>query len=114
MSSKQFFRLGDNKTKQGLWYDYEGYFTGLIHDKFSFCMNSQLEMDFDEELVGYLSAVDNLEDLYKWFSVKDIKDLQTKGYSIHVYETEDYKWYEKFSHWVISQENSNFIKTINI
>lgn len=111
---KKFYRVANTKTKQGLWYDYSGEFTGLIHNKFNFCLNTDLKMDFDEEISGYLSATDTLEDLFKWFTKEDILKLQNFGYSIHVYETEDYKWYDKFSHWVISQENSKLINQIKI
>lgn len=114
MSKKTFYRVGDNVTHQGLWYEMDGYFTGFIHDKFDFCANSDLEMEFDEELIGYLSAVETIEDLFRWFTREDLEILQKENYSIHVYETEDYKWYEKFQHWAINQENSILIKTINI
>ena len=42
--SKLYYRIAHEDTKQGLWYDSDGNFTGLIHDKFNFCMNTNLEM----------------------------------------------------------------------
>jgi hypothetical protein len=33
-------------------------------------------MDFDVELVGWLSATDNLEELFNWFTKEDIVELQ--------------------------------------
>lgn len=109
---KLFYRVCNTETQQGLWYDFTGDFTGLIHDKFDFCANTTLAMDFDPELVGYLSATDSLEDLFKWFTKEDIARLQEHDYYIHVYETEDYKFYEKFQHLVINQQNSTLLKKI--
>ena len=109
---KMFFRVCNPETEQGLWYDFKGNFTGFIHERFDFCTHNKLEMPFDEELVGYLSATDSLDDLYNWFSKKDILKLQKHGWFIHVYESEDYKYYEKFNHLVISQENSKLVKKL--
>jgi hypothetical protein len=60
---KTFYRVCNPKTEQGLWYDFKGKFTGLIHDEFNFCSNSSLAMPFDEELIGWLSATDSLDEL---------------------------------------------------
>lgn len=106
MKTKIFYRVGHNITHQGLWYDIKGKFTGFIHNKFNFCSNSKLEMDFDPEIVGYLSSVESLEDLFKWFTKDDLKKLHKENYSIHVYESKDYKRYDRFQHWVINKENS--------
>lgn len=69
-------------------------------------------MDFDEELVGYLSATESLDTLYEWFPKDDIVKLQKHGYFIHVYETDDHKFYQRFQHQVISQSKSKLIKKI--
>jgi hypothetical protein len=50
-------------------------------------------MDFDEEIVGWLSAVENLEDLWVWFSKEDIRKLQEYGWFIYEYQVKDYKFY---------------------
>lgn len=106
---KKFYRVCNPSSEQGLWYAFNGEFTGLIHDRFSFCTNSKLAMDFDEELVGWLSATENLEDLWKWFSREDVEQLQNHGWYIHEYEATEYKFYEKFQHMVISQETSRLV-----
>jgi hypothetical protein len=111
---KKFYRVNHKVTQQGLWYDFKGNFTGLIHDKFSFCQNKDLKMDFDEELLGWLSAVENLDDLWKWFSKEDIKQLQEHDWFIHEYKTNDYKFYERFQHLVIKQKTSEVSKIIII
>lgn len=111
---KRFYRVCHKETLQGLWYDQSGLFTGFIHGKFNFCTNSSLKMDFDSELCGYLSATDSLRSLFNWFTESDIKELQKHDYLIHVYETDDFKFYEKFQHLVINKENSRLIKTISL
>lgn len=114
VKNKTFYRVCNEKTKQGLWYQSDGIFTGLIHDKFNFCANKDLKMDFDEELIGWLSAVKNLEDLWKWFTQEDIKELQKHGWFIYEYRAEDSKFYERFQHLVIKQNTSKAIRKIEL
>jgi hypothetical protein len=109
---KKFYRVSNLETQQGLWYDFEGNFTGLIHDKFNFCMNNKLPMPFNPEVVGWLSATDNLEDLFHWFSIKDIQRLEEFGYSIAEYEATDYKIHE--NHWLINQKTSVFVRNLSL
>lgn len=111
---KKFYRVCNTSTKQGLWYDYKGIFTGLIHKDFDFCLNSKLEMDYDPELSGYISVTDEYDTLFKWFSKEDILKLQKYGYCIHVYESEDYKFYDRFQHYVINQNNCKLLKQIKL
>jgi len=103
---KTFYRVCSIDSLQGLWYDFDGNFTGLIHDKFNFCANHELRMDFDPELVGWLSAVEELEHLWQWFSKDDVKKLQEHGYYIYQFEASQHKFYERFQHLVIKQELS--------
>lgn len=106
---KRWYRVNHINTEQGLWYDFKGDFTGLIHNDYSFCSNSSLKMDFDPELVGYISAVESLDDLFKWFNKEDIAKLQDYGFFIHVYESEDSKFYEFYNHTVIKQETAKLL-----
>lgn len=108
---KTFYRVCNTETQQGLWYNFNGGFAGSIH-QFDFCKNNSLRMDYDEELVGYLSATDSLESLYGWFPIKDIKELQKHNYFIHEYECDDFKFYARFQHLVINQEKAKLIKKI--
>ena len=102
--SKLYYRIAHEETQQGLWYDSKGNFTGLIHNEFNFCMNTNLPMPFDPDLVGWLSATDSLEDLFNWFSKEDIERLENHGWFITVYEAEKVKKYK--NHLVICQETS--------
>lgn len=111
---KEFFRVCNLDSKQGLWYDHQGNFTGNIHNKFNFCTNCNLEMEFDSLLVNYLSATPELESLYQWFTKDDILKLQEYNYFIHKYKTIDYKFYEKFNHWVINKDKSIIVEKITL
>lgn len=104
METKTFYRVANNNTHQGLWYDFQGNFTGKIHNQFSFCMNSGLSMPYDKEIVGWLSATETLEDLYNWFPKEDIQKLEKHGYYITVYEAKEFKRHH--NHWIINQDSS--------
>lgn len=108
--TKLYYRVSNKETQQGLWYDSKGNFTGMIHNEFSFCMNTNLQMPFDSDLVGWLSATDSLEDLFKWFSKEDIEKLENHGWFITVYEAEKVKQYK--NHLVIFQETSKIKERI--
>jgi hypothetical protein len=99
-----FYRVGDIHTKQGLWYDQQGEFTGFIHGPLNFCANSDLQMPFTPEIVGYLSATKTIEELFAWFPPEDIARLETLGFFILKYEAFDYKYHA--NHWAINQETS--------
>jgi len=112
MEPKKFYRLANTQTNQGLWYDMDGNFTGLIHTDFKFCLNHELPMPFDAEIVGYLSCTDTLETLYQWFPVEDIKQMEEHGYFITVYESTDYRFYH--NHWVFNKVGAKFVERISL
>lgn len=101
---KLFYRVANENTKQGLWYDQNGNFTGLIHGKFDFCQNTKLPMPFDPEITGWLSATDSLEELFDWFPKKDIQELEKHGFFITVYQATNTMQYK--NHMVICQKTS--------
>lgn len=102
--SNLYYRIAHETTHQGLWYDADGNFTGLIHNEFNFCMNTNLPMPFDPDLVGWLSATDSIETLFLWFSKDDINQLEKHGWFIHLYEAENVREYK--NHLVICQKTS--------
>lgn len=112
MDKRTFYRVCHKDSQKSLWYDQEGQFTGLIHGKFNFCQNYSLEMDFDPEVVGFLSATDSLDQLAVWFTDSDIKMLHEHGYRVHAYESDNYKFYDKFQHYLISQKDSRVIEVL--
>ncbi|MDB5268035.1 MAG: Phi17:2 [Hymenobacter sp.] len=107
-----FYRIANPTTNNGLWYDMQGGFTGLIHGRYDFCAASELYMPFDPELTGFLSAADSLEHLLTWFPMADIQRLQAEGYRVQVYEAADFKHYAPFQHNVINQQTSRLVSTI--
>lgn len=111
---KTFYRVCNLDTKQGLWYNYEGNFTGLIHNDFNFCQNSSLEMEFDEDIVGYISVTDDYDSLFHWFTKEEILKLQEHGYYIHVYESDDHRFYERFQHYIVNQDSAVLVKRIEL
>lgn len=104
MKEQLFYRVANIDTNQGLWYNWDGEFTGLIHDEFRFCKNHDLPMPFDERLQGWLSAVETVEQLYTWFPKEDIYRLQDHGWYLYGYMAE--KWKEHENHYVIDQQTS--------
>lgn len=112
--TKMFYRVNHVDTQQGLWYDFKGQFTGNIHSWYNFCQNRDLEMDFDPEVVGWISATESLSKLLDWFPAKDITRLQDEGYFIHTYETSEFKWYERFKHYLIKQSSSVLVAKLDI
>lgn len=109
---KQFYRVANNETKEGLWYGQDGEFTGLIHSRFDFCKNSELRMPFDLECIGFLSATETLEELLNWFPVEDLLKLEEAGYFVTVYVSGEYKFHN--NHWLIDQRSSKVIREISI
>lgn len=107
---KRFYRVANREADEGLWYDKEGNFTGLIHNEYDFCKNSNLEMPFDKDVRGWLSTADSMDELFKWFPIEDIIRLQDYGYAVVVYEATDYRKYE--NHWLIDQKTSKKEYTI--
>lgn len=112
MKPKLFYRVSNNSTEQGLWYDFKGNFTGLIHTTFNFCTNNKLPMPYDPSIVGWLSATETYEDLFYWFSVEDILKLEDYGYSISIYEAVEYRFHN--NHWVIKQDSSILKETVSL
>lgn len=112
MDKKIFYRVSNTKTNQGLWYDMEGKFTGLIHTKFNFCLNHELPMPYDKEIVGWLSTTDELDALWHWFTKEDISKLEEHGYFIHIYEATKYRFHD--NHWVICQETSVLLEQVTL
>ncbi len=101
---KVFWRIAHKNDMGGLWYDSQGNFTGLIHDRYSFCKSSGMQMPFNKGTVGFLSATDSLEKLYDWFPQADIRKLEEFGYRITTYMSENYK--QADGHWLIDQKKS--------
>lgn len=107
-NEKTFFRVGKEDCS-GLWYDQQGEFHGLIH-KLDLS-NKDLQMPYDKEIVGWLSASDSMEDMLKWFNHDDIKLIEPLGYKVLEYKTRSYKMHG--GHFVINQKESLLIGSLS-
>lgn len=108
---KRFYRVENPTTKNGLWYDKNGHFTGVIHkEKFKELQNNNLPMPYNSEIVNYLSVAESLEDLDKWFNEKDMDILKPYGYVIAEYESDDYKIVE--NHYVMNKFKAKRLRTL--
>lgn len=107
-----YYRVSNNSTRQGLWYNFKGEFTGLIHTELNFCTNSQLPMPFDPDLIGWLSVTQSLEELFNWFTKEDIEKLEPLGWFITVYEASVSKTYK--NHFVICQHTSKVKEVLTL
>lgn len=106
-----FYRVCDPEKEQGLWYDPEGNFTGIVHG-LDYLRVQQLRMDYDPEVVGWLSCTDSLDKLWAWFSKEEILRLQERGLYIHEYTSKDFKHYKQFDHMLIKQDTARVIRKI--
>lgn len=115
LDMRTFYRVNHYRTGQGLWYNYQGDFTGLIHDRFSFCKNKDLAMDFDPDLVGWLSATPTVEELHQWFPHYDLTALAKDGWYLHEYNVpeEHCRFYDKFQHWLIRKGEERLMRIQN-
>lgn len=109
-----FLRVSNVSTKQGLWYDYDGNFTGLIHNEFDFCKNSKLPMPYNQDVVGWLSATRSIEDLFIWFPYQDILELQHFGWQIHLFQATIFRFDYDHNHWLIDKDTSIILGNVNL
>lgn len=107
MEKKIFYRVG-TKDGGGMWYHPDGTYHGSINtEPFSMLQCHSVTMPFDENIVGYLSVVDSLENLKKWFNDKDMEKLTPIGYQVLSYEATDYRIHD--NHWIINQKTSTLL-----
>ena len=103
---KDFYRVENQQTGNGLWYNMSGQYTGLMHTTFSFCKNSGLAMPFDPEIQGWLSVTPTIEELLEWFPKEDIIALAQYGYVVSHYQSDDVKFHN--GHYLILHETAIF------
>jgi hypothetical protein len=99
LPAQEFYRVANVQHCNGLWYNRDGVFTGRIHKEFNFCKNHELQMPYDESIVGWLSATDTLESLLFWFNPEDITKLRQHGYDVYKYTSTQHRFYA--NHWLI-------------
>ena len=103
MEKKVFYRVEGADGHKGLWYDKDGQFSNRISKVYPPCKNGELPMPYDEKVIGYLSCVEKLEDLYYWFSEEDLISMKEYSFILKKFESTDYKFYD--SHWLMSVDS---------
>lgn len=103
---KIFYRVQQNDTTKGLWYDRDGTFNGRIEDDFSWLRASSLPMEPNVETAGgWLSATDSIETLFDWFNPVELKRLQSNNIYTYAYHATAFKWYDPYQHHLIRDDS---------
>lgn len=103
---KIFYRVQQDGTDAGLWYNRNGVYNGRIVQDYDWLAASDLPMDFNEEKAGgWLSATDTLEGLFVWFSEDEIIKLQESSIYVYAYHAKEFKWYDPYSHHLIKADS---------
>lgn len=97
------FRIENQSSMQGLWYDAEGAFHPLIHrlaDGKARDMPMGFDPDFRAEGSRWYSACESIPALSCVFSVKDVTELEGLGYSLYRFEVARFRtndWHALFT-----------------
>lgn len=111
----KLYRVGNT---QGLWYDADGNYTGLIH-KLEDGAAGALPMGFDPifrtDGQKWISVTTSLETLRNWFSEADMRELLPQGYVVEEIDALRHRQvsFEGFSHEVYSARDAISIRTID-
>ena len=88
------FRVENPLTKQGLWYGEDGGFNPYIKTLTN-AISKDLPMDFDPafklEGLDWISGCDNIPEMKNWFSVRDLKELESRGYGLYEFSVNRYR-----------------------
>lgn len=87
------FRVENQATEIGLWYNSDGTFTEFIKT-LDEAQSRDIPMGFDPQMKdggNWVSACDNIPDMKNWFSTKDLQALQQIGYGLYAFEVPDYR-----------------------
>lgn len=89
----KIYRIENPETNSGMWYNECGEFEPFI-ETLTDGKCADLPMDWHERYgrdgVRWFSGCNNLEDLKGWFSHQDAKELIDAGYSLFVFECDEY------------------------
>lgn len=112
------YRVGKSDSLNGLWYDKNGSYTGLIHN-LSEGNAALLPMGphpiFRTDGHHWISTTDSLEMLKNWFSEQDMTELTEQGYELLKIEVSGYRrfHFEGYSHEVYSDHQLIHINAID-
>ena len=85
------FRVERPGSDQGLWYTTKGELNPQVHKLGLAC--ATLPMDFDPAVyqadgVAWYSGCSKLEELYQWFSPKEMLQMRDSGFKLVMFNTE--------------------------
>lgn len=108
---KVFYRVQQDGTDKGLWYDRDGTYNGRIVTDFNWLKAHDLPMEPNEAKAGgWLSATDSLEVLFNWFSIEEIVRLQENNIYAYAYHATEFKWYDPYKHHLIKADSKVIAK----
>ena len=89
--TKKIFRVEHPDTNTCLWYNSNGEFINNIKkdNQLSKFTCNQLPMDIDENIKGWFSGTETVQDLFKWFSPEEMLVLQSKGFMLKICVVEE-------------------------
>lgn len=112
------YRVGRADNAQGLWYDGQGAYTGLIHNLKDGAAGA-LPMGFDPifraEGRRWISVTESLETLKRWFSEQDMRELLPQGYVVQEIDAVEHRRYffEGFNHEVYADGDALAVRAID-
>lgn len=113
----KLYRVGQGTTKRGLWYDDEGYETGIIHTLTN-AAAAKLPMDphpiFRMDEKKWVSATNSLENLRRWFSAADMIELAERGFELMELEVTGHMVFDfgLYAHEVFCPEQIQVVRTL--
>jgi hypothetical protein len=112
------YRVGRADTSQGLWYDTEGRYAGLIH-RLAHGPAAELPMGehpvFRAEGRRWISVTESLETLRDWFSRRDMEELLPYGYEVQAIEVTEHRVlaFPTYSHEAYSADHALAKRTVD-
>jgi hypothetical protein len=103
----RLFRIENQETFQGLWYNKDGVKTDFLRTNLTDAKCRDMPMGYDP-LYGdgglrWISATDNAPDMRHWLSLQDATEMLQQGY--HVYEFEVSQYRREFGHAIFTREH---------
>jgi hypothetical protein len=116
---RKLYRVGRrNCDDQGLWYDSDGNYTGLIHTvpgSAAAMLPMGLHPVFRSGGFEWISVTDTKEMLPLWFTVRDMHILHPRGYDVLEIDVDYYRrlHFDSYSHEVYARGAERYIKVLS-
>ena len=91
--TKNIYRIEHKETKAGMWHNYDGTYNGVIKELTEGKSREAL-MPYTKEHTHrgkkWFSGVESLEQLYQWFTERDLEELMGMGYVLYRFSALEY------------------------